>query len=513
MWLSAILLLLCSFSVKAIRFASIFQDGMVLQRAPQSAVIFGFDSLQPGAEAFLSCNLKRRERREVQGFQRLPVQSNGEEGEWQVTLPPQPAATTCDITIVGFGEEGEQEVSLAGVIFGDVIICSGQSNMWFSMNNVLNHSEEIAASAGYTDIRFTKINLTASDTELEDSLLNFMWTDPSNSHDLGHASAVCFLYARNLYDMMQDRGWRLPLGLIMSAWGGTRVEAWSTPKGIESCGIDPHVDEEVPQNSNSWLFNGMIAPLRKLPLAGFLWYQGEGNSGYNRDLYNCTFPTLIDSWREEFNQPEAYFGFVQLSTIKFGETLLNYPQLRNHQTADYGTVPNPRMPKTFMAVALDTYDAEHGVHPHYKQIVGRRLATTGMAVAYGDPGYPTQGPIVEDVELLTGGYIRLRYDQAFTYNNSDLSGFFYCCGPQGYCRDVRSGSEWPSLPTSEVLANLETQTITISLHLHQCQEGDQTSIAYLWRQTPMQTPTWAAPIYAADDHRLPSPPSIWPDLL
>ena len=41
---------------------------------------------------------------------------------------------------------------------------------------------------------------------------------------------------------------------------------------------------------------------------------------------------------------------------------------RNHQTADYGTVPNPRMPRTFMAVAVDTYDEENGIHPRFKQV-------------------------------------------------------------------------------------------------------------------------------------------------
>ena len=79
------------------------------------------------------------------------------------------------------------------------------------------------------------------------------------------------------------------------------------------------------------------------------------------------------------------FRFVQLSTINYEHTNLNYPILRwkrfylqcaeihipysrNHQTADFGTVPNPRMSQTFMAVAVDTYDEENGIHPRFKQV-------------------------------------------------------------------------------------------------------------------------------------------------
>jgi sialate O-acetylesterase len=71
------------------------------------------------------------------------------------------------------------------------------------------------------------------------------------------------------------------------------------------------------KNCNSYLWNAMINPLKRIQLKGFLWYQGESNGGYNRDLYQCSFPTMIDSWREEFTAhagvpPLAPFGFVQV---------------------------------------------------------------------------------------------------------------------------------------------------------------------------------------------------------
>ena len=64
--------------------------------------------------------------------------------------------------------------------------------------------------------------------------------------------------------------------MIETNWGGTRIEAWMTPEGLEYCGIDPHhVDDQNPQNSWSYLYNAMIHPLRRLSIVGALWYQGK----------------------------------------------------------------------------------------------------------------------------------------------------------------------------------------------------------------------------------------------
>jgi len=319
MFLSILLLVFIS-STNALRFASFFQDGMVLQRGPQSATLFGFDSTSE-AEAFVSCSLNG----ETLGIQRASVvaTSSDQDGDWEVTLPPQLAATMCDISVVS----GDEEATLTNVIFGDIWICSGQSNMAFTMGGIFNATEELELSAGYNDIRFTVLKKVTSDVEEQDIEPQVAWADPSDSTSLRHMSAVCFLFARNLYDNMLESGERLPLGLIHSAWGGTRVEyiqekpdyiifrveAWSTPEGLESCGAEGQINENNPQNSNSYLWNAMIAPLRRLNLFGFLWYQGEANSNFERDLYNCTFPTLIDTWREQFSQPEAPFGFLQIS--------------------------------------------------------------------------------------------------------------------------------------------------------------------------------------------------------
>jgi len=521
------LLILCLLptSSLALRVASFFQDGMVLQRAPQSARIYGFDAISPDTvQAFVSCSLDGQEFT----FQAVPLRSSGgrswwdwtrnkkADGYWEVDLPPQTAGTLCDITIMEEVSiwQAREEVSLTGILFGDVWLCSGQSNMVFTMNGIFNASEEISDSASYTNIRYTVLSRHALDQEQEDNKPLTPWSDPSNSGNLGSMSAVCFLYARNVYDMMKERGESVPIGLIDSAWGGTRVEAWSTKEALDSCGVEEHVDQSHAQNSNSYLWNGCIAPLRRMKLTGFLWYQGEANSHWNKNLYNCTFPTLIDSWRQEFNNENAPFGFVQLSTVKYGITNLDFCHIRAHQTADYFTVPNDRMPNTFMAVAVDTYDDANGIHPRFKQVVGQRLAVAGMSVAYGVQELPNQGPVATSVTKLEPLAYRLTYDQDFIYDDSELTGFFVCCGLPDLCRDSSDANIWAPVPNSKVKARPRTMSIDLDLTggCSPGEEGEGINLAYLWRQTPIETPVWGAPIYSADQFKLPSPPWMWMDI-
>ena len=131
-------------------------------------------------------------------------------------------------------------------------------------------------------------------------------------------------------------------GLVESNWGGTRIEAWMTRDTLDGCDIVPN--DPGNQNADTVLYNGMIHPLIRMSIKGVLWYQGEANTGWNRDKYQCTFPSMISLWRNLWssNTPTAThfpFGFMQLSTSGINASP-NFPVLRWHQTADKGHVPN-----------------------------------------------------------------------------------------------------------------------------------------------------------------------------
>lgn len=169
----------------------------------------------------------------------------------------------------------------------------------------------------------------------------------------------------------------------------------------------------------------MVVPLLKSTVYGAVWYQGEADAGHAGgcyDGYNCTFPAMIDDWRAKWGQetggltdPQFPFGFVQLNGNGNGPTY-NHPKdpgadfssmfgfagLRWSQTAGYGYAPNPRMPRTFMAVILDTPNPTGGVHSAFKRPAGARLARAGLSVAYG-VDVETISPRVDTVSLVGRG--------------------------------------------------------------------------------------------------------------
>merc|ERR1719228_3252991 len=112
--------------------------------------------------------------------------------------------------------------------------------------------------------------------------------------------------------------------------------------------------------------------------------------------------------------------------------------------------------------------------------------------------------------ILRSGTIRLTFDQNIIYNDSELTGFFYCCGLPDVCKDSTNASDWPLIKKEEVTFHPEIMSLDITPP--QCGEDISFSLAYLWRQTPIETPIWGAPIYAANDFRLPSPPWVWSDV-
>merc|ERR1712226_313277 len=154
-----------------------------------------------------------------------------------------------------------------------------------------------------------------------------------------------------------------------------------------------------------------------------------------------------------------------------------------------------------MAVAIDTYDEAGGIHPRYKQIVAERLATAGMNMVYGDNSFPLNGPMVDTIEMLSGPILSLKYDQEITYNNEEISGFYYCCTEYEEC-DRGSNKNWLEVG-KELVEFDETNGMTVNIKVGEliaC-EIEVPHIAYLWRQTPVRN-YLGAPIYAKN--------GVWP---
>jgi len=432
-----------------------------------------------------------------------PVQVT--DGVWEVRIQGQPASTVCSIQNDNSTDGGFE---LTDVVFGDVWICSGQSNMALGMSHIINATQEIAASAAYSDrLRYTVVAQNPQ-TKEDDNLhmrMSLPWSNADNQDRLKFMSAVCFLFGRRLYDEL-----KVPIGMVGSYWGATPIESWSNQATLDRCGIAAYNRPNNPKWTSSSLWNGMVNPMKRNTVKGFLWYQGEANHGWNRDLYNCTFPAMINDWRNQFadnsaTSDSAPFGFVQLSTNELNAERNSFSVIRWHQTADVGYVPNEKLTNVFMATPLDTFDNVGHLHPRYKQIVGERLALSGLHVAYGQEQFPLYGPFPVDLQpsrTKEGETLTIVYDRDFTYSDDEISGFYYCNMAPEECDATETIEHWKEISKGLVI---QIDSRTLMVDLRQVEIIEQASIGYIWRESPVEK-LLGLPIYSQDEFRLPSPP-------
>ena len=153
-----------------------------------------------------------------------------------------------------------------------------------------------------------------------------------------------------------------------------------------------------------------------------------------------------------------------------------------------------------MAVSLDTYDEESGIHPRNKQLPSKRLASAGLNVAYGLKEWPTNGPFPETITFnkiddnLT--QVDILLDQDFTWNDTETNGFSYC-----NTEDLTTCNANVGLWLKVEKVNLDGRAISLSV------PADTVGVAYLWETTPVLQMK-GLPIYAVDIPRLPAAPWI-----
>ncbi len=177
----------------------IFADGMVLQR-DRPVVLWGWSA--PGSS--VTARIDRDARR---------VKADAS-GAWTATLPPRHAGGPVRVVVV----EGADSLVFSNVLFGDVWVASGQSNMEFPVSQAINANEAIAAANDST-IREFKVPTSWANAPERD-LAGGTWL-PADPQHVGAFSAVAYFYARHLRPSV-----RVPIGIINTTWGGSNIQTW-----------------------------------------------------------------------------------------------------------------------------------------------------------------------------------------------------------------------------------------------------------------------------------------------
>jgi sialate O-acetylesterase len=317
------------------------------------------------------------------------------DGKWQVKLPASKAnAKGADLVV-----KGSNEIKLEDVLVGEVWLCSGQSNMEWTVSRSTNAKEEIA-NAKHPLIRHVKVPHRPSDKPERDvQTSGWQVCSPST---VANFTAVGYYFGRHLKNELN-----VPIGLIGSNWGGTRIEPWIPPVGfmaVPSLKKDfaDKLDQFPQKRGNKInhqtplaLYNGMISPLLPYAIKGAIWYQGESNNGEGM-LYHEKMKALIAGWRSVWNKPDLPFYFVQLAPYKYRGDPKSLPGIWQAQ------LETLKVPHTGMAVTTDITTLTN-IHPPNKQDVGKRLALWALANDYGNDKIVYSGPLFDKADHSDGG--------------------------------------------------------------------------------------------------------------
>lgn len=284
---------------------------------------------------------------------------------------------------------GDQRV-ITNVMVGEVWLCSGQSNMQMSMaclyGTQVDYGGEFA-TLNNPMIRTFKVHRVGADTPQNDC--RGSW-DAASATSISDISLTAYFFAKRL---QQELG--IPIGIVVSAWGGTSAEVWLPERAMEqNPEIEPSAElistDDYRPFHTARLYNSMIAPLVPFNFSGTIWYQGEGNI-VSHQYYDGVMRSLIDSWREDFN-PDMPFYFVQIAPFFYnGTSSKRSPYLREvqYQTSKYDNCG--------MVVINDLLDNPYNIHPANKPDVGARLADMALSRHYAHQGYDCSYPEIISV--------------------------------------------------------------------------------------------------------------------
>ncbi|WP_207492341.1 sialate O-acetylesterase [Aridibaculum aurantiacum] len=331
-------------------------------------------------------------------------------GKWMVHLNAMPAsATPASMTIAS-----SNTITLNNILVGEVWLCSGQSNMEFSMaksskfaNAVRSQGMDSAATANERNKNIRLFLVRRDLTKPDGANVNKGWNETEITY-LKDFSAPGYYFARKLYEELN-----VPIGMIASSVSGSAIDPW-----LDGTIVKDTIKHTYAMNEKQpgKFFNGMIEPLAPYTLQGFLWYQGETNC-FSKETteYTYKFKHLINSWRKHWNNSNASFYFVQIAPHSYSKGKgLNEQTLPEFREAQSKALD---LPNTGMIITTDLVDKIDDIHPTYKWEIGRRLALLALAKTYGK-NIAYAGPTYKRMSI-KGNKIELAFDHAEGLQSGD----------------------------------------------------------------------------------------------
>lgn len=367
---------------------NLFADNMVLQQKQDSLALWGTSTPSKRMTLITSWN--------GQSYSTTTDTS----GQWMLRISTPEAGGPYSLTF----EDGET-TTLSNVLIGEVWICSGQSNMEMPM---MGYPEQpLGADTSIDDvIRSKNPQLRLLSVERHAAVepkveVSGKWKE-AGPETVAPFSAVGYYFGRMLQEILG-----VPVGIVCTSWGGSRIETWMSADMLseyKDIAIPSDMSQvKDPTQSPTVIYNGMIHPLLRMSMRGFIWYQGESNNG-QADRYVTLFRQFITDLRKKWAIGDFPFYYCQIAPFVYWGWG-NSAFLREAQLKVESMVPN-----VGMAVLMDA-GSKDCIHPARKRVVGERLCQQALVRTYGFSGIPAQSPVYRGM-VVKGDTIVLSFDRA-----------------------------------------------------------------------------------------------------
>lgn len=373
-------LLGCSICFSQTKMPAFFSDNMVLQQQ-ESVAIWGTDNPGSVVKINTSWGIEKSINADADGKWHTEIRTNKASFEKQ------------EIKV-----NGSSTIVLKNVLIGEVWFCSGQSNMEMPMGGLreatINGSEELIKNSKNANIRLFNTERSASMFLEEDVTGSWEETNPETVKSF---SAIGYLFGKKIFKKLQ-----VPIGIIEASWGGTSIECWLPKSNLQNY-PQIKIPDTIADNLNkrkrpTFLYNAMVHPFKNYTIKGFLWYQGEANRK-NAHFYKGYMHTLVNSWRDQWQQNNLPFYFVQIAPYDYN---LRYESkkdafgsnlLREAQSFAANEIPN-----TGMVVTTDVGECKQ-IHPAEKNTVAKRLANWALAKQYNYENIAYRSPEYKSIKI------------------------------------------------------------------------------------------------------------------
>ncbi|QZT37568.1 sialate O-acetylesterase [Halosquirtibacter xylanolyticus] len=362
---------------------SIFSSGMILQRN-ENVKIWGKSSPRSLIVLRPSWTNETHTYSDDQGCWNIRVKTDNSRDVKHLSI--------CD---------DSSKIEINNILFGEVWLCSGQSNMAWEIVHKFksghkvscNDATKMTSSSKKHLISYFTVPKRSENKPIQGIDGEWIKATPKTTEN---CSAVAYSFAEKLSEQLN-----VPIGIVISAVGGSKIEAWLNKENNNKIGFNPKI------RTNSVHYNSMIYPIKGYGIKGVIYYQGESNR-HRPERYEVSFPMLIHQWRSDWNK-ELPFFYAQIAPY-------HYKDGHSYMIRDIQRRVAEKVSNTGVAILMDLGD-ENNVHPKTKRPVGHRLANIALHETYGKR-LNVMSPIIKKVKA-KGGKVEITFNKNIILKRSN----------------------------------------------------------------------------------------------